>query len=94
MSSSHTPTYRVEYSSVVDITRGQRVGMTPCAWRRPDGRPTAANLERHVRGFEESTLPGGVNAHCGITRVGSARLVRQADGEVMATYAPPMFEAV
>ena len=75
---------------VVDIsTPGYR--WTPAAWNcRTMGRPTAANLRRHVEGFEASTRPGGVNAHLGATLVTRASIRRNAlGGAVVATYEPP-----
>jgi len=50
------------------------------------GAPTAENLAKYVRGFEESTLAGGCNAHVGATKVASARIVNQETKQVLATY--------
>lgn len=64
---------------------------TPASWNcRQYGRPTAANLAAHVKGFEDSTRPGGVNAHLGFTSVSSARIRRnQYAGDVVAEYTAP-----
>lgn len=48
----------------------------PMSWNcRRDGRPTADNLTRYVKGWEASTLPGGVNDHLGIETVIRARVM-------------------
>jgi hypothetical protein len=49
-------------------------------WRvAVDGKPTAANVARHVAAYVESCRPGGVNAHVGrafgVPYVVSARVV-------------------
>jgi hypothetical protein len=46
-----------------------------------------------VQATEDSTTPGGVNAHLGVTRIIAARVVRQRDGKTLATYDAPMFRA-
>lgn len=93
--SSTTPTYRVETPRVYSVASGRFVHHTPAAWNvRRDGAANADNLRRYVQGMEASTLPGGVNEHLGVTRVLAAQLVRQGTDTVVATYAPPMFEAV
>ncbi len=67
---------------------------TPAEWRTrargsaPSfGKPTAANLAAYVKAFEDSTAPDGCNAHIGPRRVISAKIVRQATHEILATYA-------
>ncbi len=86
MGYSTTPTYRVEMS-----TPGYFISAAP--WRvkgygriRGSGKPTTENLERYIREFELSTQGEGVNKHLGATKITRARIIRQADGEVMATY--------
>lgn len=102
MGRTSTPTYVVEIEMP-----GYRYA--PAAWRVSSavnapgyGKPTDANLARYVEKFEESTRPGGVNAHLGFQRVTTARIRRNTSnggfrGGVIATYtAPPrpMFEVV
>lgn len=93
-----TPAYVVDV-----ITPGRR--WTPYEWRVRRrgqvpgyGQPTGANLARHVRSFEDSTKPGGVNAHLGVTRVTRAVIRRNYPGaDPVAIYtAPPapMFAVV
>lgn len=92
---STTPTYRVEFSNVVDVGGGRRIGLSSQGYDcKRSGRPSDENLAAFVRGLEDSTLPGGVNAHLGVTRVGAATIVRQATGRVVATYTAAMFEVV
>jgi hypothetical protein len=92
---STTPTYRLETPRVYSVATGRLVHQTPTAWNvRRDGAPTDANLRSYVHGLEASTLQGGVNEHLGVTRVLAAQLVHQGTGAVVATYAPPAFEAV
>jgi hypothetical protein len=90
-----TPTYRVELGGVVDITIARRVSVTPQGWDvKRYGSPTEARLDAFVADFEEATLPGGVNEHCGILRVGSAKIVRQSDDRVIVEWTCPMFRVV
>lgn len=85
---STTPAYRIEISA----TGGS---YTPAGWNaKHSGRPTAANLARYVEGLEESTREGGVNAHLGATVVWSAKIIRQATGDTVATYNGPLFAAI
>jgi hypothetical protein len=72
---------------------------SPASWNcRQNGRPTAANLAKHVAGFEASTRPGGCNSHLGATVVTGARIRRnEYRGEVVARYEPapqPLFAVV
>lgn len=86
MSRSSTPTYRLEYS-----VPGFHI--TPMAWRVKRegqvpgyGKPTDENLRKEVLGFENSCEPGGPNAHLGLMKVRSAKIVHQFTGDVVATY--------
>lgn len=88
MSRVVTPAYRIEF-------RVAGAHWTPSAWNgKRDGRPTDAKLADHVAALEASTRPGGVNEHLGETVVFSARVVRQSNDEVVASYAGPMFVAL
>lgn len=92
-----TPTYRLESRA-----RSPRVVSTPMEWRargsrlRPGyGSPTEANLEAFVQKMNASMDPGGVNAHLGCAHhIVSAKIVRQSDGKVMATYEAPAFQVI
>jgi hypothetical protein len=78
---------RVRYL-VHEVLDGNRV-VTPIAWnsnKNWDGPANAKNLVRKIRGFEESTKPGGVNEHLGPTKVLSAQLVDTFTGTTKATY--------
>lgn len=86
MGRSTTPAYVVEYEC-----EGTR-RISPICWRvtsstqvPADGRPTAANLRKHVESYNRSFQPGGANAHVGV-RIVAAKLLRN-DGsrEVVAT---------
>lgn len=82
-----TPAFRIEYSAVVAVASDRAIGMTAGAWRSQQaGRPTDANLAKHVAHLEASTKVFGCNAHLGELRIGAARIVRQADGKVVAVY--------
>jgi hypothetical protein len=66
---------------------------TPHEWyarkrnQRPgDGKPTEENIAKHCRHMEASTLPGGVNAHIGKTKMLSAYIVDQRTGSVVAQW--------
>lgn len=94
--STRTPTYRLE---MTDNKGSFAMGWDVKAPKgvphyTADGKPTIANLERKIKAYEESTQPGGVNAHLGVCRVSKARIIRQATGEVMVEYKAPMFEVV
>lgn len=83
MGRSITPKYRVELAGNIRVT--------PMAWQRSYGRPTAANLAKMVQGYNDSYRPGGVNAHISEgmdvpARHDAARIVRQADDVVMAEW--------
>lgn len=88
--STRTFTYRVEYT-----TASPTVHQTPAGWKpkvaEGGGKPTAANLARHVEHLNKSFEPGGVNAHVAdrfgfAAKIVAARIVRQADNEIMATW--------
>jgi hypothetical protein len=87
MGRSTTPPYRLELEIPGFYT-------TPSCWRVKAqyqipgyGKPTAANLQKHVEGFEASCAPGGCNQHLGTRKVRAARIVNQFTAEVVATYA-------
>lgn len=92
-----TPAYRIESQA-----RSPRVVSTPMEWRSRStrlrtgyGAPTDANLERFVQKMNATMDPGGCNAHLGPNHhIVSARVVRQSDGKVMATYQAPAFQVV
>ena len=97
MSNSHTPTFRVEFSGVIVLTgtEAKRVSYTPAAWDcKQSGKPSDETLATYVRGVEDSTLPGGVNEHLGVTRISRAKVVRQSTDEVVATYGAPTFQVI
>lgn len=58
------------------------------------GLPSDERLARYVQGYEDSTRPGGCNAHVGPETVTRARIIRQATGEIVASYTAPMFSVV
>lgn len=93
-----TPRYVVKFSRVVSVDgeSARFVMITDAAWNcKQAGRPTDENLRKYVRDFEDSTLPGGVNEHLGVTRVGSAKIALNVGaGNTLATYEPGMFEVV
>lgn len=71
---------------------------TPSEWRTRErvnapgyGTPNAENLATYIKKFEDSTKPGGVNEHLGVTVVTSALIKRQATGAILATYTGPSF---
>jgi hypothetical protein len=88
MGTSRTVRFTVHYS----VDHGV---WTPGEWRmRPrfngqapaHGQATPENLKKHVEHVEASTQPGGVNAHIGVTKILSARIVDNFTGETLATY--------
>ena len=89
MGRSVTPKYAVEFSGV--SRNGAPTRWTPMGWNsKQAGRPTAANLAAFVRGYEASTLPGGVNAHLGVTRIAAAEVkLNVLGGSVVASYLRP-----
>lgn len=90
MGRSLTFTFRVKLV-VHSAETGQPRTYTPFAWRvKESGRPTDENLAAYVQAFEDSTKPGGVNAHLGREVVSSAKVRRQSTGEVVATYTAPV----
>ena len=89
MGKSITPTYRLELEG--------NLRATPMAWNvKEAGRPTAENLERAVQVLNASYAPAGCNRHVAdaleIEPVHtSARIVRQATGQVVAEWRAPSF---
>lgn len=86
MSSTTTPTYRLELNvpgSLISAMAWEVRGRYGSAGY---GVPTAANLAAYIERFVASTREGGVNAHLGETVPDFARIVRQADGRVFAVY--------
>jgi hypothetical protein len=82
MGRTTTPTYRIEITEA-----NGRVGIN--AWRREYGKPTTAAIAAYVDAFAQSCLPGGINSHIAHLALPAitARIVRQATGEVVATWA-------
>lgn len=72
-----TPRFRVEYVT------GSGYRLTPSGWSMP--RPTASELAKHCEHLVKSFEPGGCNEHAPVILIG-ARLVRQSDNVVMATW--------
>lgn len=65
-----TPAYAIEYK----IDNGF---WTPACWNfKHAGRPTDANLAKHIKVMEDSTQPGGCNQHLGATKILAAVIVR------------------
>jgi hypothetical protein len=98
MGRSITPTFRVEYHDN-PFTAVELHVRDSFAWKASYGRPTAANLEKWRTAMNKSYAAGGVNEHISnmlgyVVNISAARIVRQATGEVVATYSAPMFEAV
>lgn len=92
MGRSVTPPYRLEMS-----------GVTASAWRVKtqygipgDGTPNDANLMRYLLAYVNSLKLGGSNQHISkalgyIPYPTWARIVRQSDGHVMASWTAPPF---
>lgn len=61
---------------------------TPSAWpTKFAGRPTAANLAKHVAVMEAATQPGGCNEHLGATRILAARILKnRGQRDLVAAY--------
>ena len=83
---SATPTYRVE----VILAGG--MAFTPAIWNvrsrtniPGNGKPTKSNLDKYVRGVEQSTIDGP-NKHLGRLQIVSARIINQFTDEVMAIW--------
>ncbi len=80
---------------IVKFVCAGNVAMTPSAWQsKYCGKPNDANLAKHIDHLSKSFLPGGVNEHCGPTKIVSAEVIRQSTGEVLAKWTMPMFEVI
>lgn len=82
-----TPKYRIELAD--------RVMQNPMAWT--GGRATQANLEKYIFAYAKDLEAGGVNEHIAkalgyVPYPTYARIVKQADGEVMATWKAGTFQ--
>ena len=85
MGKSITPTYRLEFNDGKPQMQ---------AWK---GRATDQALERWIYSYAKSLELGGVNQHISLSLghipyLYSARIVRQATGEVVATWKAGMFQ--
>ena len=89
MGRSYTPVYRLEFYE----GRSEK-GCMVQAWK---GKATTQALEQWIYSYAKSLELGGVNQHISIS-LGhipypySARIVRQATGEVVATWKAGMFQ--
>ncbi len=82
MGRSYTPTFRLEMTN-----QYASVGFSNQAWEtKYAGRPTNANLAKHIAFFEASTRGDGCNAHLGSVTITNAKVIRQSNGDVEATY--------
>lgn len=91
MGRSVTPTFRVETTGTI--------GMTPACWNTKSyGRPSEKTAREYVEKFNESLEPGKCNEHIRKAypnaRMTGAKIIRQSTGEVVASYAAPMFQVV
>jgi hypothetical protein len=96
-----TPKYRFEMAPIRAVnTNLPSYSITPSAWKvKEHGKPTTDNIDKYVRAFIDSTKLGGCNDHfskdAGYIPVPNyARIVRQADNQVMAEWRAPMFMAI
>lgn len=97
MGASFTPSYRVEYSDW-RLPDGRVLRQTPSGWDiKQCGRPTAANLEKHMHVLLRSfQAPNGVNQHVskayGVEiHIPAARIIHQKSGAVVSEWKAPMF---
>ena len=89
MGRSYTPVYRLEFYE----GRSEK-GCMVQAWK---GKATTQALEQWVFSYSKSLELGGVNQHISLSLghipyLYSARIVRQATGEVVATWKAGMFQ--
>jgi hypothetical protein len=95
-----TPKYRLEFNPIPKPDRKSFYGFSPMAWEvKSKGKPTEANIEKYVRAFVDSQKIGGCNEHlsrsAGFIQVPNrARIIRQADNQVVAEWRAPMFMAI
>lgn len=80
-----TPKYRVEFRD----EQGRNGGFTAAAWR---GKVSQKALAVYVETLNASFEPGGSNEHVRASfpgaKVAAARIVRQSDDVVLATWEP------
>lgn len=92
MARSITPTFRIEHR----VSGSRPMAMTNSGWRSRKsgpfpgyGRPTEKNLQAYIAKFNASLEPGECNAHVRDSdpeyKLIAARIVRQEDGEVVAS---------
>lgn len=81
----------ISYPYRLEITAVSGRYYTPMVWRVSKdvqspgyGKPTLKNLEKWIKGFEQSTIDGP-NKHLGPEKIVSAQIVRQSDNVVMAS---------
>ena len=95
MGRSVTPPYRLEMPGVTAMCWRVKAqyGIPGC------GKPTYENLVKYIEAYNKSLELGGSNQHISkalgyIPYPTWARIVRQADGVVMAEWKAPLFQAV
>ena len=91
MGRSYTPKYRIEVKCNVPMD------WLGCWDSKQYGRVSNVNAEKYRTTFNQSFLPGGVNAHVSEARgvvpwIYHVDVVRQSDGKVMASAHAPAFE--
>lgn len=90
---SITPTFRIEYVSI-RLSDGMRFNQQQAWPTKYAGRPSDENLAKFVKVHEDSTAPGGINAHLGQEQIRSAKVIRQSNDVVVAEFDRPAFVAV
>lgn len=95
MGRSYTPKYRIELSFVDFKGRQRKIDAFGWSCKR-HGRPSEHNAKRFRDGMNESLEKGMSNEHLKHRQsaYGTARIIEQSTGDVIATYKPPMFEVV
>jgi hypothetical protein len=79
--------------TLIEAETGKAKSATPQQWRVKGrnnapgfGKPSEANLAVWIKGFEDSTKAGGVNAHLGVLQVTGACIVDQDSGAEIASF--------
>lgn len=90
-----TPTYRIEVSCISFLNKRREIHSF--AWDcSKEGRPTSANIQKWIAGFNKSLEIGGSNQHLNGTQspYNNGTIYRQKTGTKVAEYIAPKFQVI
>lgn len=89
------PTFRIETSFISYVSKRKEILST--AWKVKEyGTPSATNIKKWIDAMNASMQQGGSNAHLknGQSDYSSAKIIRQSNNEIVASFSYPSFVTV